>query len=290
MDVINFRDPNPINWAQTELPTAWPDKLELSRFKDLCTFLRKVAGKNIGRVQLPEGLPNQIELPKYLLQEFHNLPNGNYSDKISRGYMTGFDKTMLGKMSKARTKLAADLSQCRSALDVGSGGGYMTAALDEAGIPDVWGIEPSLYLLRHAAKDNPHLKFSQGLAEKTGFSDKRFEGISVSFVFHEIPPKYTQLALQEFNRILVMGGIVSIVEPDPEQLYGNYLTMLRKYGFYGLYFRFLAKLVHEPFIHAWHNTNYQRWAEESGFIVEEDRHEMPVRYFKLRKVATPIKQ
>ncbi len=220
MNKLNSIDPDYVEWNKIELPDAWPDQLSFNQFSDLGLFIRKVRGKQIEPVVLPESLPLNVELPKYLLQEFHNLPNGNYSKKISRGYVTGFDVSMLGKMKYARSKLADDLSFCSSVLDVGSAGGRMAAVLAATGIKDVWGLEASPYLLQHAMNDYPDIKFIQGLAEETGFSSERFDGISACFLFHEIPPKYAAQALSEFYRILKPGGIVSIAEPAPEQMLG----------------------------------------------------------------------
>lgn len=276
-------EPEIQDWNTTELPDAWPDKLVFRRFSDLYLLFKKFKGKSIEKVRIPAELSVNIDLPKYLLQEFHNLPNGNYSKKISRGYITGFDRSMLGKMTRVRKKLAHDLRHCHSALDIGCAGGHSTAALRDAGIKDVWGLDPSPYLLKHAAQKYPELKFIQGLAEKNQFGPQRFDGICASFVFHEIPPKYSRLALNECHRILKKNGLVTICEPAPEQLYATYSTMLRKYGLSGVYFKFLANRVFEPFVDAWHKVNYAQWASDSGFELIEDTIKMPVRFLVLKK-------
>ena len=201
-----LRDPECIDWAKVELPDAWPDRLDFSKLAGFRLFARKLLGRQLERVRLPdEMLPCRTPLPNYLLREFHNLPNGNFSKSISRGYARGFDLTMLGRMQRARRAVAADLADCQSVLDVGCGSGRMTAELARVGIPDVWGLDPSPYLLQHAATDHPGLRFLQGLAEDTGFPSERFDGISACFVFHEIPSRYAEHALAEFARILKPG-------------------------------------------------------------------------------------
>lgn len=282
-EVGDFADPEVPNWSNIDLPKAWPDDLKLSRYADFKLFLRKISGKQPQRVKLPEDLPLRVQLPKYLLQEFHNLPNGNYSKRITRGYSTGFDWSMLGKTKLARLKLVHDLSRCGSVLDVGCGGGHTAACLSQAGIKDVWGLDPSPYLLQHAAHDFPHVKFVQGLAEDTGFVEKRFDGISACFVFHEIPPLYANQALKEFHRILKPHGLVSIAEPSPEQMQMSYLNMLKLFGLTGPYFRFLAQRVNEPFVSAWHKKDYQQWAWLHGFELIHDKTDMPIRYLLLKK-------
>ncbi len=277
-------DPDIVDWKSINLPDTWPDRLTFSRVRDLKVLVKKFSGKQIERVKLPTDFPSEFVLPKYLLQEFHNLPNGNFSKHISRGYVTGFDLSMLGKMKSARAKLALPLKQCQSVLDIGSGGGRSTQSLVDAGIDDVWGVEPSPYLLKHAANNFPELKFTQGLAENTGFPCNRFDGISASFVFHEIPPKYSDQVLLECHRILKSKGIVSLCEPAPEQFYLGYAEMFKRFGFSGLYFRFLAKRVFEPFVAAWHKKDYADWAQRHGFKLIKDATEMPVRYLVLEKI------
>jgi ubiquinone/menaquinone biosynthesis C-methylase UbiE len=281
--MASSNDPKIIDWKNSVLPDAWPDRLLFSRLSDLKLLVRKFRGKQIERVKLPKELISNIELPKYLLQEFHNLPNGNFSKNISRGYVTGFDISMLGYLKRARSKLAQELVTCNSVLDIGCGGGRTTQALKILGIREVWGLDPSPYLLKHAASNFPDLRFVQGLAEDTQFPEQRFDGVSANFVFHEIPPKYADQALQECHRILTKGGIISICEPAPEQFYLSYMQMFKRFGLKGLYFRFLAQRVFEPFVAAWHKKDYLEWAETHGFELLKDETEMPVRFLVLRK-------
>lgn len=277
-------DPDIIDWKSTELPDTWPDSLSFSRLCDLNLLIKKFRGKQIEKVKLPAEFQSKLDLPKYLLQEFHNLPNGNFSKHISKGYVTGFDISMLGTMKAARNRIATNLVGCQSVLDIGCGGGRSTCSLVDAGIKDVWGLEPSPYLLRHAATKYPSLRFVQGVAEKTPFNALRFDGISASFVFHEIPPKYSNKVLIECHRILKPKGLLSICEPAPEQFYLGYWLMLNQFGLTGLYFRFLAKRVFEPFVAAWHQKDYLKWASDHGFELINDISLMPVRHLVLRKM------
>src|ERR1051326_7942041 len=104
-------DPIPTS-SDVLLPDAWPDALDLRRPRDLWRFLRKVVLRRLTKVELPLGLPLNVALPKYLLLEFHNLPNGNYSKKITHGYSRGFDIVMLGEMRRARRALAQTFAGC----------------------------------------------------------------------------------------------------------------------------------------------------------------------------------
>src|SRR5262249_23498189 len=156
------------------------------------------------------------KIPRYVLQEFHNVPNGNYSNGLTRGYAKGFDLAMLGRMGPARRRLADALAECESVLDVGCGGGASTQALAPPHAAELWGLVPSPYLLGCAAARVPDGRFVQGVAEEPAFADSRFDGIACCFVFHELPPRAAARALAEIARILRPGGRLAIVEPAAE--------------------------------------------------------------------------
>ncbi len=275
-------DPPVPDWASLELPDAWPDQLDLRRPRQLLTLLRGIAGRG-RRVQLPERLPGRELLPKYLLQEFHNLPNGNYSRRISRGYLTGFDRVMLGHMRGARARLADFLRGCDSAIDIGCGGGRTAAALREAGVREVWGLDPSPYLLQHAAHDFPTVRFVQGLAEQTGFPERRFDGIAACFLLHELPPRQTGHALAEFARILRPGGRLAICEPSPLQMRRPGWQLWRREVWRAHYFHRLARLVHEPFIDAWHRCDARALLAAHGFELVGEEQQLPLAFLFARK-------
>lgn len=270
------------SWDKTSLPESWADQIDFRRPRDLWQFFRKVALRKVGRVQLPEGLPLNVEIPKYALLEFHNLPNGNYSRNITRGYSKGFDHAMLGEMRRARTALASTLKACTTVVDVGCGAGHSTQSLREAGIPDVMGLDASPYLLQHASRAFPHLNFVQGLAEDTRLPAARFDGVSVCYLFHEMPPTYSARALDEFRRILKPGSLLGILEPAPQQLNSGPLALIRRHGWRGLYFWALARLVHEPFVQAWHRCVIDRWLGEHGFELLSDTLIFPSRLIVAR--------
>ena len=284
IDVVG--DPQVPDWQSLVLPDAWPDTLDFRKPSDLWRVLSQLFKKQRPGVKLPSGLPGSEQIPKYVLREFHNLPNGNYSKKITRGYITGFERVMLGLMHQVRQSVAQKMQDCGSVLDVGCAGGRMADALTKAGVEDVWGIDTSPYLLQHAAHDYPEVKFVQGIAEHTGFSDQRFDGVTACFLLHELPPRYIDLALTEFHRILKPGGILAIAEPSPLQIQESLLSVFRGWGFAGLYFKWLANFVHEPFIDAWHKLDIQAKLDEFGFELIEDQDELPIRKILARKLAS----
>lgn len=282
LDAAAAQDPRVPDWSSLNLPETWPDRLDLRSPRGWWRLLRSVAGKR-RPVQLPADMPGCAALPKYILQEFHNLPNGNYSKRFTRGYITGFDLVMLGRMQRARRRIAEYLRPCRAVLDAGSGGGRTAAMLKHSGINEVWGLDPSPYLLQHAARDYPAINFVQGVAERTGFADGRFDGISACFLLHEIPPRHIESCLREFHRILAPGGLLAICEPSPLQMRHSRWRLWRRDGLRGLYFHTLASLVHEPFVDAWHRSDAAAILGAAGFELIADEQELPMRHLFARK-------
>jgi ubiquinone/menaquinone biosynthesis C-methylase UbiE len=234
-------------------------------------ILRKLLGWGLSRVQVPENLPLRVALPKYLLLEFHNLPNGNYSHAITDAYVRGFDRAMLGAMKVGRAALAKQFAGCGRVLDVGCGGGDLSAAIHRMGVSEVVGLDASPYMLKHAIQRHPQIRFLQGLAEDSQLESQSFDGIGACFLFHELPPKAADAALIEFHRLLKPKGRFVMLEPGPEQFYEPSWKLLR-FGWKGPYYRWLAHLVNEPYVELWHQRDVKSWLANHGFrIVREER-------------------
>ncbi len=273
-----------LDWRTIELPDAWPDAWQFSKPLHVFEFLRYVLKPRHATVNLPDALPGKEKIPKYILQEFHNLPNGNFSKQISKGYISGFDRVMLGHMKLARESLSNNLGACKKALDLGCGGGHLAAALHAQGIPEVWALDPSPYLLQHAALSYPDVHYVLGIAEKTEFADQSFDGVGVSFLFHELPPKYAESAVAEIHRCLEPGGIVAICEPSETQLTHGWWSIVRRFGLRGLYFKTLARTVHEPFLQAWLKWDLERAFIARGFELIETKERFPIQFYSFRKL------
>jgi ubiquinone/menaquinone biosynthesis C-methylase UbiE len=276
--------PQAPDWKSIQLAETWPDQLDFRRWRSWREVMRSFLGKGRRPVVLPEGAFTLPSTPKYLLQEFHNLPNGNYSSRFSRGYITGFDIAMCGHMQRARTWIANHLYGLDFVLDVGTAGGRTAAAIKQAEVKRVWGLDPSPYLLRHAAQDHPGIEFIPGLAEDLPFADQSLDGIALCFVLHEIPPKYVEQAMAEFARVLKPGGKLVIAEPSHEQLQPLRLReLLRAAGWSKLYFKLLAARVYEPFVDAWHKLDKPQLLTAAGFTAIETRPGMPIAMWTAEK-------
>jgi ubiquinone/menaquinone biosynthesis C-methylase UbiE len=268
---------HPIDWSSARLPDAWPDRLRLGRPRDALVLLGRLFGRR-RPVEVPETLPGADTLPEYLRQEFHHLPNGNYSKRIVAGYTRAFDALMLGRTRRARGEIARRLAGCGRVLDVGCGAGDLAGALVAAGVAEVWGIDPSPYLLAEAARRHPRVRLVQGLAERMRFHDGRFDGAGACFLFHELPPRAGDEALAELRRVLAPGARLVIVEPSPLQFRPRQLVRFaRERGVTGLYFWLLARAVYEPFAAAWHRRDVPAWLDAHGFDLVEDENGVPLR-------------
>ncbi len=277
-------DPVIPDWAHLELPDAWPDRLRLWHPLDVARLLRRVFSRRVTLVQLPAGMPGVERIPKYSLVEFHNLPNGNYSKRFTRGYITGFDRVMLGYVRRSHERIARRLAGCSSVLDIGCGGGGLAATLRRQGIAEVWGLDTSPYLLQHAAAANPGIAFVQGAAEHTGFAPQRFDAVTICFLFHEMPGRHIRDCLTEFHRILKPGGLLQIIEPSPTQLRYSAAALWRAWGWQGWYFAVLARVLREPFVTAWHREDVRTLLAAHGFELIAEDDTMPVRHLEARRI------
>lgn len=270
--------PAAVDWAGVELPAAWVDQLNWRSPRQWLRLWRSVSGRQRAPVLLPDNMPGATQLPRYLLQEFHNLPNGNYSRHFSSGYARGFDHAMLGTLQRGRARLAQALAGAQRALDLGTGAGHLAGALRVAGIAQVVGLEPSPYLLQQAARRYPGVHWLQGVGEDSGLPSDYFDAVGICFVLHEIPPRYLHQLLAELQRITRAGARLAILEPSPRQWRLGYAAMWRLHGWRGLYFRALARRAHEPFAEAWHQQDVGALLARYGFSVLEEETGCPFRF------------
>ena len=277
-------DPVAPDWSAIQLQDTWADQLKLTSVRGWRELWRAFCRKQRQPVQLPSLPALNFSIPKYILQEFHNLPNGNYSRRFARGYINGFDFSMLGTVGRARTWIADQVKNGGAVLDVGTAGGRTAAAIHAAGVEQVWGVDPSPYLLKHAALDHPAVTFLPGIAEKLPFPDNRLDAVAICFVLHEMPPRYIAQAFAEFVRVLKPGGKLVVAEPSEQQLAPlRWRQLFTLNGWRHRYFAWLARKAYEPFLPAWHQLDKLALAADAGLQLEQNRPGMPINRWVFRK-------
>lgn len=280
---IRSSDPLPLGRDAPDLPPAWPDELDLRLPWNAARFLAAIFGRRRA-VHLPAQLPGAERIPRYVLQEFHRLPNGFYSRRVANGYARQFDRTMLGATVEARKAIVSRAGQAECVLDLGCGDGKLAQSFVDSGARDVWALDACPYLLQLGARARPAVKFVHGAAEDLPFPSERFDAIAACFLFHELPPKAARSALFECSRSLKPGGRLVLCEPAPDQLQrGAWLRSTRAHGWRGAYFTALARWMFEPFVELWQRTDFGPWFASAGLQWIEDHTEFPCRYFVARK-------
>lgn len=280
-------DPKIKDWHSEELPPSWPDKAWFSTWLGSLMLLLYAVVSSLGRrraVNLSPELPGSGELPGYLLQEFHGMPNGYYSRRLAADYPRGFEIAMLGRMRGARQRIAEQLRGCGSVLEVGAGAGLLASELVASGVRDVWGLDACAYSVQVAARATPGARFAQGLAERLPFSDARFDGAAACFVFHELPYDRATDALHELGRVLRPGGLLSITEPSPAHLRRSWWSLLSRLQLSAIYYRLLSVAVYEPYLDSWLDRDLQGSLVEAGFEILEEAQGVPFHTVVARRV------
>lgn len=218
--------------------------------------------------------------PEYFLQAFHGYDDGNMNWlaaqeneaaalSMSANYWKGVcaidsEKWVRNNVtSNVRSYLSQYGMSVDSVLDVGCSGGISTEYISR-GFPNaskVYGLDLSPYFVAMGAfraKNSQfnHLKYFHANAEKTVFQDGEFDMVICNFLFHEVPSNATHIILNELKRILTPGGVLVVVDLDPDVLKsGSVLNQFRKWAFE----------VTEPHIYDYYNSNMSEKLNTHGF-------------------------
>lgn len=152
-------------------------------------------------------------------------------------------------------------SQPRRILDLGCGTGSTTLVLKRT-FPEatVVGLDLSPYMLvmaqHKATAEGLKVDWRHGQAEETGFEDNSFDVISLSLLFHEMPPAVSQAVLRECFRLLRVGGEVIVLDGSQESLRQT---------------PWLMEVFEEPYIAEYAQGDVAAWMQQAGFASVETR-------------------
>ncbi len=91
--------------------------------------------------------------------------------------------------------------------DVGSGPGYVTARLHEAGLP-VFGVDASPRMVALARRAHPELRFHVGSMTALDLPDETLGGIVALYSIIHVPDGHLPATFAEFRRVLLPGAPV----------------------------------------------------------------------------------
>ena len=201
--------------------------------------------------------PNFSYPDYYENQNFHSIQDGYLSVEAALSYDFISQYLLLPNETVIRQELINTVQeQPQRILDLGCGTGSTTLMLQQA-FPqaEVVGLDLSPYMLvvadNKAQQAELNIQFLQGSAERTEFSDRSFDLITASLLFHEIPSLIATTILQESYRLLKTGGEIAILD-------GNQ-PLLRYTGW-------LKSLFEEPYIADYAKGDMTVWMKLAGFI------------------------
>ncbi|MCM1984882.1 class I SAM-dependent methyltransferase [Lyngbya confervoides] len=217
------------------------------------------------------------DYPPYYLQNFHYQTNGYLSDESAQLYDHQVELLFGGKADAMRRRILSPLKQGLQQafpdlsprqvriLDVGCGTGQTLKQL-RACFPEaqLHGVDLSMAYLRKANQRLSHQ--SQTLpqliaanAEQMPFAPSTFQGLSVVFVFHELPGPARQAVLAECHRVLQPGGTLVICDSIQEQDSPDFLPMMLNF----------ATRFHEPYYRHYVQDDLTARITQAGFTVIE---------------------
>lgn len=131
-----------------------------------------------------------------------------------------------------------ELEYPRNILDMGCSIGVSTEYLYKTfpQATNIQGLDLSAYFLSiatyRANEQNLSLNYIHGNAENTGLPYGSYNMVVCNFMLHEVPSKATRNILNEIYRLLKPGGIVVIVDLDPNRVQNNLVvSQFRKWAF-----------------------------------------------------------
>jgi len=198
-----------------------------------------------------------LDYPEYYLsQNFHGITNGYLTPDAAVTYDPITRYALPPNEDWVRQALVERVGGSPARiLDLGCGTGSTTLQL-KRGFPEaeVIGLDLSPYMLvvaEQKARDaGLAIEFRHGAAELTGYSDRSFDMVTASLLFHETPPAIAQAILKESYRLLRPGGQALILD-------GCQATLRQA--------TWLTDIFEEPYIKDYAAGSVDAWMGTAGF-------------------------
>ena len=222
---------------------------------------------------------NSIVYPEYYTQAFHGYDSGNLNwDAALEGeaatlsmavnYWKGIDPIVTEQWLRYNVTNNIvnyvekyNLIPCNKILDVGCSVGISTEYLYNSfkNTESVTGIDLSPYFISMAKYRADHLNlpitYLHKNAENTCLKSDTYNLIVCNFILHEVPKEPTKIILNEMKRLLKPGGVLAIVDLNPDRVQNNLIvSTFRKWAFE----------VTEPHIYEYYKSNMTRWLKDIG--------------------------
>ncbi len=211
--------------------------------------------------------------PRYWLQNFHFQTDGWTSPESAAIYDHQVEVLFTGATPAMRrqglvpvaTWIAGRDQRRLKAADLGTGTGSfareLLAAYPRLKLTGVDLSEAYLGEARRRLDDRPTFAPLLAAAEALPFADASLDLVSVSYLFHELPPKIRRAVAGEIARVLKPGGLVVIVDSLQSGDRPDYDGLLELF----------PQLFHEPYYAGYLNDDLGRLFARRGFSALSDR-------------------
>lgn len=230
----------------------------------MCSAL--LPGSRLATFELPRALANR-SYPAYYLEPYHGQHNGYLSAASATSCDAIMEWLFDGELASLRYAAAEALGRVDhgTVVDLGMGTGAFLRHLKVVH-PNakVVGVDLSPYMLGlfHAkhAEGLTNVEVLEGDLTATGLPGGSADGVTLTFVLHELPPSEVKRALREAHRLLKENGRLVILDGiSPREMNGRLRQSVAQ------------RLVHEPYAAQFAKLNLAQMLSELGFGPLETR-------------------